>query len=107
MSEIGSLHDSYEAETDLINFGENGSETARAGLSDGIMQRINELIRLRDQEASNKTAMASDNAASAAEVILWLTIFGIAGAFVMACARARNQSTSQGTGAGDAPDRPG
>ena len=92
VSEIGSLHDSYEAETDLINFGENGLETARAGLSDGIMQRINELIRLRDQEASNKTAMASDNAATAAEVILWLTIFGIAGAFVMAYAHARGIS---------------
>jgi two-component system sensor histidine kinase GlrK len=89
VKEIGSLHDSYEEETDLFNFGEKGSEAARAGLSEDIIQRANELIRLRDQAASYKTSMAGDHAASAAEVMFWLTIFGIAGAFIMAYLHAR------------------
>ena len=45
VSEIESLHDNYEQETDLTNFGEKGSETARASLSEGIIQRVNELIQ--------------------------------------------------------------
>jgi two-component system sensor histidine kinase GlrK len=92
VGEVGSLHDSYEQETDLINFGEKGSEAVRANLSEGIIQRVNELIRLRDQAASLKTAMARDHAASAAEVMLWLMVFGIAGAFVMAYMHARGIS---------------
>jgi two-component system sensor histidine kinase GlrK len=92
VSEIGSLHDNYEQETDLTNFGAKGSETARSSLSDGIIQRVNELIRLRDQAASYKTALARDHAASAAEVMFWLTVFGIAGAFVMAYVHARGIS---------------
>ena len=53
ISEIGALHESYEQETDLINFGEKGSEAAKANLSEGIIERANELIRLRDQAASS------------------------------------------------------
>jgi two-component system sensor histidine kinase GlrK len=89
LSEIESLHENYENETDLVGFGEKGSEEARAGLGEGIIQRANELIRLRDEAASNKTAMARDHAASAAEVMFWLTLFGIAGGFVMAYRHAR------------------
>jgi two-component system sensor histidine kinase GlrK len=92
LGEIESLHASYEQQTDLLNFGERGSEAARATLSEGIIQGANELIRLRDQAVSNKTAMARDNAASAAEVMFWLAMFGIAGAFVMAYAHARGIS---------------
>ncbi len=89
VGEIQSLHKSYELETDLVDFGKNGSVEARASLSEGIIQRVNELIRLRDQAASHKTAMARDQAASAVEVMFWLTLFGIAGAFVMAFMQAR------------------
>ena len=92
VSEIESLHDNYEQETDLTNFGEKGSETARASLSEGIIQRVNELIKLRDQATSYRTALARDHAASAAEVMFWLTVFGIAGAFVMAYMHARGIS---------------
>ncbi|SPF35649.1 Integral membrane sensor signal transduction histidine kinase [Syntrophobacter sp. SbD1] len=92
VSEIESLHDSYEQETDLINFGEKGSDAARASLGEGIIQRANELIRLRDQAASHKTALARDQAASAAEVMFWLTLFGIAGACIMAYMHARGIS---------------
>ena len=53
ISEIGALHESYEQETDLINFGEKGSEASKANLSEGIIERTNELIRLRDQAASS------------------------------------------------------
>ncbi len=92
VSEIESLHDNYEQETDLTNFGAKGSEEARANLSEGIIQRVNKLIRLRDQAASYKTALARDHAASAANVMFWLTVFGIAGAFVMAYMHARGIS---------------
>ena len=92
ISDIESLHDSYEQETDLINFGEKGSDAARSSLGEGIIQSANELIRLRDQAASHKTALARDQAASAAEVMFWLTLFGIAGAFIMAYVHARGIS---------------
>ena len=89
VSEIKSLHESYEHETDPDDFGKMGTEEARTSLSEGIIQRANELIRLRDEAASQKTAMARDQAASAAEVMFWLTLFGIAGGFVMAYMHAR------------------
>ena len=92
ISQIGALHESYEQETDLINFGEKGSEASKANLSEGIIERANELIRLRDQAASSKTARAGAHAASAAEVMFWLTVFGIAGALVMAYLYARGIS---------------
>jgi two-component system sensor histidine kinase GlrK len=92
LSEIGVLHDNYEQETDLINFGAKGSEATKAALSDGIIERANELIRIRDQAASFKTGMARDEAALAAEVMFWLMIFGIAGALAMAYMHARGIS---------------
>ena len=92
ISQIGALHESYEQETDLINFGEKGSEASKANLSEGIIERTNELIRLRDQAASSKTARAGAHAASAAEVMFWLTVFGIAGALVTAYLYARGIS---------------
>lgn len=92
LGEIESLYESYEQETDLSNFGAKGSETARASLGESIIERVNELIRLRDQAAAHKTALARDHAASAAEVMFWLTVFGIAGAFVMAYMHARGIS---------------
>jgi two-component system sensor histidine kinase GlrK len=92
LSEIGDLHDNYEKVTDLNNFGQNGSEDTKTALSDGIIERANELIRLRDQAASSKTIKARDEAALAAEVMFWLMIFGIAGALVMAYLHARGIS---------------
>src|SRR5208337_3967487 len=92
ISQIEALHERYEQETDLINFGEKGSEATKANLSEGIIERANELIRLRDQAASSKTALAGAHAASAAEVMFWLTAFGIAGALVMAYLYARGIS---------------
>ena len=58
VSEIEFFHEIYERETDLTNFGAKGSQTARASLSEGIIQRANDLIRLRDQAASNRMALA-------------------------------------------------
>ncbi len=84
ITEIDDLHDSYERETDLTNFEEKGSEASKASLSDAIIERANELIRIRDQAAIFKTAKARDQAASCAEVMFWLTVFGITGALVMA-----------------------
>ncbi|HYA43023.1 MAG TPA: hypothetical protein VEF34_17095, partial [Syntrophobacteraceae bacterium] len=60
VNDIKSLHDSYEKETDPLNFGRKGSEADRAILSEDIIQRANELIRLRDQAASFKMSTARD-----------------------------------------------
>jgi len=89
VNDIKSLHDSYEKETDPLNFGRKGSEADRAILSEDIIQRANELIRLRDQAASFKMSTARDHAAYAAEVMFWLMLFGIVGAFIMAYIHAR------------------
>ncbi|MCL5406782.1 MAG: HAMP domain-containing histidine kinase [Deltaproteobacteria bacterium] len=92
LSQIVSLHGEYMKQTDLADFGKNGSEAARSKLSDQIIRKITELIRLREQAASHKMATARDNAASAARVMFWLALFGIAGAFIMACINARGIS---------------
>ncbi|MDR3554332.1 MAG: HAMP domain-containing sensor histidine kinase [Syntrophobacteraceae bacterium] len=92
LGQIVSLHGQYMAQTDLANFGKNGSEAGRSRLSDRIISKINEMIRLREHAASHKMAAARDNAASAARVMFWLALSGIAGAFVMACIYARSIS---------------
>lgn len=92
LDQILSLHGQYMKQTDLSDFGKKGSEATRSSLSDRIIRRINELIRLRERAASSKMAEARDEAVSAAQVMYWLALFGIAGAFVMACLNARRIS---------------
>lgn len=92
LGQIVSLHGQYMKQTGLADFGRKGSEGARSNLSDQIIRKINELIRLRERAASHKMAAARDNAASAARVMFWLALWGIGGAFVMACINARGIS---------------
>jgi len=91
-AELSVIHGLYNQELDQIISGQTGSEQTRFRLSEGIIERTNELIRLRDQMSSAKTALARDHAASAAEIMLWLTLFGIAGALVLAYLHARGTS---------------
>ncbi len=92
IAEIGILHALYRDEIDSTVQGQQGSEPSKTRMSDGIIERANELIRLREQATSAKTALARDHAASAAEVMLWLTLFGMAGALLMASLHARGIS---------------
>ncbi|MEN6437815.1 MAG: ATP-binding protein [Syntrophobacter sp.] len=91
-TEIGILHALYSEEIEHTAEGQPGSEPTKARVSDGILERTNELIRLREQATFAKTALARDHAASAAEVMLWLTLFGMAGALLMASLHARSIS---------------
>ncbi|MEN6438154.1 MAG: ATP-binding protein [Syntrophobacter sp.] len=91
-TEIGILHNLYCQEIDQATQGYVGSEATKSRMGDGIIERANELIRLREQSTSAKTALARDHAASAADVMLWLTLVGMAGALFMAYLHARGIS---------------
>jgi two-component system, NtrC family, sensor histidine kinase GlrK len=91
-AEIGRLHSAYGLEFQLAAAGGSSFEQNKSQLSDGIIEKTNELIRLREQSASARTAMARDQAASAADVMLWLTLGGFAGALVFAFLHARGMS---------------
>ena len=54
------------------------------GISNGITEEINTLIRLREEAIAGKTAAARDQAASAAGVMGWLTLGGISAAVLLA-----------------------
>ncbi|MFZ2446655.1 MAG: ATP-binding protein [Syntrophobacteraceae bacterium] len=91
-AEVGLLHSLYNQELDHLMQGRSGSEESRLRMTEGIIERANELIRLREQATSARTATARDHAASAAEVMLWLTLFGIVGALLLAYLHARGVS---------------
>jgi two-component system, NtrC family, sensor histidine kinase GlrK len=61
-------------------------------VGDGILERIHQLIRIREQTVENKTAAARDQAVNAANVMFWLTLGGIAGALLLAYLHARGVS---------------
>lgn len=91
-AEMGVLHSLYNEAIENTIQGQPESESAKTSMSEGIIERANELIRLREQASFAKTALARDHAASAAEVMLWLTLFGMAGALFMASLHARSIS---------------
>jgi two-component system sensor histidine kinase GlrK len=92
LSQVVALHGRYIEQSDLMDFGRSGSEETRSRLGDQIVGKIQDMIRLRQEAASHKMAEARDNAASAARVMFWLALYGIAGAFVMAFVNARGIS---------------
>lgn len=92
LTEISILHNLYNEELDQIISGNVASEQTKTRMSEGTVERANELIRLRDQATSAKTAMVRDHASSAAEVLFWSTLFGLAGALLLAFLHARGIS---------------
>ncbi len=93
LSEIGVFHNLYFVEIESLMSGNPGSEQVRSRMTEGIIERANELLQLREQQASTKTEMSRDHATNAAEVMLWLTLFGIAGALFQAFRHARGVSS--------------
>ncbi|MEM5787581.1 MAG: ATP-binding protein [Syntrophobacteraceae bacterium] len=91
-SEIGIMHGLYVQEVEQTIAGQPGSESAKQRMTEGVIERTNELIRLREQASLSKTELARDHAASAAEVMLWLTLFGILGALIQSYLHARGIS---------------
>jgi two-component system sensor histidine kinase GlrK len=92
LAEVGVLHTFYNQELDLTLSGQTVSEGAKSRMGDSIIEKANELIRLREQATATKTTQARDHAASAAEVMFWVTLFGIAGALFLAYHHARGIS---------------
>ena len=90
--EIRSLHSRYSQEVDLAVVRKGPREPLKPELGDGILERINELIRSREQTLESKTSAARDHAVSAARVMLWLTLGGIVGALLLAYFHARGVS---------------
>lgn len=90
--EIESLHARYASELELAASKKGTWEPVKVEVGDGILDRTNELIRLREQIVSDKTASARDHAASAAGVMAWLTLGGIVGALLFAFFHARGVS---------------
>ncbi len=91
-AEIGVFHNLYYQELQNLIAGNMGSEQTRSRMTEGIIERVNDLLRLREEQAASKTEMSRDHSSSAAEVMLWLTMFGIAGALFQAFLHARGVS---------------
>ncbi|MCE5334971.1 MAG: HAMP domain-containing histidine kinase [Desulfobacteraceae bacterium] len=91
-SEIAAFHAIYEKALTEFFAGAQTDQNAKLVVSEGIVERINELIRLREQSASDKIAMVRDQADSAATVMFWLTLAGIAAALGLAYLHARGIS---------------
>jgi two-component system sensor histidine kinase GlrK len=92
VGQIRTLHARYDdglhaAITDGIS-----SEQTRTQISDEIIERANELIRLREQILANRISTARDQAAAAATMITWLALGGIGLALLLAYLHARSVS---------------
>jgi two-component system, NtrC family, sensor histidine kinase GlrK len=92
VTEIAMLHTLYNEEVNQVISGGGASEQTKSRMSEGIVEKANEMIRLRDQATSAKTTLVRDHASSAAEVLFWLTLFGMAGALLLAYLHARGIS---------------
>jgi two-component system, NtrC family, sensor histidine kinase GlrK len=89
--QIARLHGSLRLETEATP-DDSYSKYVKDELSNAIIERTNELIRVREQIMGNRTAEARDQAASAAGVMAWLILGGISGALLMAYFHARGVS---------------
>ena len=92
IAEIGTLHARYMQGLNYAVAGKGGWERTRVEAGDGILDRTNELIRIREQIISDKTGEACDVAAEAARTMGWMIPCGIAGALLLAFLHARGVS---------------
>jgi two-component system, NtrC family, sensor histidine kinase GlrK len=92
LEQIRDLHDQYAASVVPAALRKPTGSGDRAGLSDGITARVNELIRLREEAIAQKTVAARDQSIVAARVVSWLTFGGIGLAILLAYLHARSVS---------------
>jgi two-component system sensor histidine kinase GlrK len=90
--EIKNLHNSYERQLSLASMGEGDWEQARTNLSNNIIERINELIRIREAIVAEKMSKAWNLSQSTARLMGWLTLVGIVGVLLFAFFHARSLS---------------
>ncbi|MCE5242727.1 MAG: ATP-binding protein [Syntrophobacteraceae bacterium] len=84
LAEIDALHSRYVQGLHQAVSGKGGWDRVRIEAGDGILDRANELIRIREQVAADKTVWARDFAAEAARTVGWMIPAGIAGALLLA-----------------------
>jgi two-component system sensor histidine kinase GlrK len=92
IAQIRTLHARYDDGLHSATSDDRSWEQTKTQISEGIIERTNELIRLREQSIANKITTARDQAASAARMIAWLTLGGISLALLLAYLHARSVS---------------
>jgi two-component system sensor histidine kinase GlrK len=90
--EIKNLHTSYERQLSLPAQGEGDWQQLRTDISNNIIERINELIRIREGIVAEKMSEARDLSLSTATLMGWLTFAGIGGVLLFAFFHARSLS---------------
>jgi two-component system sensor histidine kinase GlrK len=92
LGEIRDLHTRYTEGLGTALSPKSSWRKQKTEVSEGIIERINTLIRLREAEVAHKTKTARDQAAHAAEIMGWLTIGGVSIAVLLAYFLARGVS---------------
>lgn len=92
VEEIRQLHMRYYPELSLAVSKKAVWDGVRAELGDGTLERINELIRLREQGIRDKMAAACEHTAAAARTIGFMTMGGVVAALLLAFLHARGVS---------------
>lgn len=91
-NQIRDLHGRYTAELGQAGKTEGSRTPSKAESSEGIIDRISELIRLREQAITDKTTAAHGRAAAAVAIMGRLTLGGICAALLLATLHARGMS---------------
>ncbi len=85
--------DEFNTAVAILAAAKKGSrEPPKSEVDAGILERINQLVRIREQTVEGKTTAARDRAITAANVMFWLTLGGIVGALLLAYFHARGVS---------------
>jgi two-component system sensor histidine kinase GlrK len=89
LDQITNLHDQYAESFKIAASQKSELKKSTAEISEKLIGATNELINLQEELMWSKTAAARDQAASAAEIMGWLTIGGVAVAVLLAYFHAR------------------
>jgi two-component system sensor histidine kinase GlrK len=92
ITQIQELHAGYAAAFATALTRNSEWQQQKTALSDGVTERINELIRLREAAIHQKTVIAHDQAALAVQVMDWLTVAALLAAVVLSYFSARGVS---------------
>jgi two-component system sensor histidine kinase GlrK len=92
IEKIGTLYTQYAEGVTTALSPRSPWRKNKAELSEGIIERINMLIRLREQAIARKTEFARDQAAWATKVMAWIAVGGVGAAILLAYCFARGVS---------------
>ena len=92
LTQLREMYTRYAAGLALAHTPHSAWERDKVALSEGIIARINELIRQREQAAAHKTAVVRDQALAAAKTVGWLSLGGVGAAVLFAYFHARGMS---------------